>query len=296
MTSTPRSRASRTRRSESTLRPQAARPIILWCVTCVGSPPSSPIAIVSRTLSSTPAASSRMCEMCMPPSSPATRASATTSSRAREAAGNVEEARAEAKRAVAHPLPDQLPHPLELGGRGRAVLRADHRRADRAVPDEAREVHARPQLLELVEEGAERQRRRAVRPFDQRRDALPHVVLGRRAFEDPAARVAVQVDESGSRHVPAGLDHAPRRARKPRRDRGDRVTAHPDVRSEPWRAAAVHDAGVADHQVVVLGRAEHSQRATQPRPAAARRAGATWGGARRARSETRRTASRGSAR
>ena len=67
-------------RNDSALLPQATRPIILWWVTCVGSPPCSPIAIVSLTLSRTPAASSRMCETWMPPSSPATRASAITSS------------------------------------------------------------------------------------------------------------------------------------------------------------------------------------------------------------------------
>jgi hypothetical protein len=38
-------------------------PMTLWCVTCVGRPPFSPISIVSRTLVRMPDASSRMCEM-----------------------------------------------------------------------------------------------------------------------------------------------------------------------------------------------------------------------------------------
>ena len=43
--------------------PQFFLPITLWCVICVGRPPFSPISIVSLTLSRTPFASSRMCEM-----------------------------------------------------------------------------------------------------------------------------------------------------------------------------------------------------------------------------------------
>ena len=80
MASTPRRRASSRSWSVSALRPQAARPIALWCVTWVGRRPSSPMAIVSRTLATTPAASSLMCETWIPPISPATRASAITSS------------------------------------------------------------------------------------------------------------------------------------------------------------------------------------------------------------------------
>jgi len=77
--STPRSRASSISFNVSALFPQFALPMILWCVTWVGRPPFSPISIVSRTLSSTPVASSRMCEVWMPPIRPATFASSITS-------------------------------------------------------------------------------------------------------------------------------------------------------------------------------------------------------------------------
>ncbi len=80
VTSTPRARASATSLRVSTLRPQLGVPMILWCVICVGMCPCSPTAIVSFTLSSTPDASLRMCDTCMPPIAPATAASAITSS------------------------------------------------------------------------------------------------------------------------------------------------------------------------------------------------------------------------
>ena len=78
--STPRARASSISRRVSTLFPQFWAPMILWCVTCVARPPSSPIRMVSRTLSTTPAASSRMCEMYMPPNPATTLANSITSS------------------------------------------------------------------------------------------------------------------------------------------------------------------------------------------------------------------------
>ena len=58
--STPRALAASTSASVSVLRPQFLAPTTLWCVTCVGSPPRSPIAMVSRTLSTIFPASSRM--------------------------------------------------------------------------------------------------------------------------------------------------------------------------------------------------------------------------------------------
>src|SRR6266511_1144469 len=61
--STPRARASSTMRRVSTERPQLALPTTLWWVICVGKWPRSPITSVSRTLSITPLASSRICEM-----------------------------------------------------------------------------------------------------------------------------------------------------------------------------------------------------------------------------------------
>src|SRR5437667_365736 len=61
--STPRERASSISLSVSTLLPQLPLPITLWCDTCVGRPPCSPMAIVSLTLSCTLEASSRMCEV-----------------------------------------------------------------------------------------------------------------------------------------------------------------------------------------------------------------------------------------
>jgi hypothetical protein len=59
VTSTPRARAASTSASKSALRPQFATPTTLAWLMCVGRCPFSPIAIVSLTLSSSFAASSR---------------------------------------------------------------------------------------------------------------------------------------------------------------------------------------------------------------------------------------------
>src|SRR5215471_18159377 len=66
VTSMPRERAASITVRVSTLLPQFGVPTILWCDTCVGTPACSPIAMVSLTLSITPAASWRMCEVCTP--------------------------------------------------------------------------------------------------------------------------------------------------------------------------------------------------------------------------------------
>jgi hypothetical protein len=60
--------------------PQAALPMVLWWVTWVGRPPSSPMRMVSRTESTTPAVSSRMWEVWMPPRGAMARAMWMTSS------------------------------------------------------------------------------------------------------------------------------------------------------------------------------------------------------------------------
>ena len=58
----------------------------------------------------------------------------------------------------------------------------------------------------LFEERLQRQRRAAVRPLDQRRHALPHVVVGGRHLEDAAPRVRVDVDEAGRHDQAADVD------------------------------------------------------------------------------------------
>ena len=148
------------------------------------------------------------------------------------------------------PCAHQAAHLLELRRRRRAIDLADHLAAHRALADEAGEVRRDARGGHLGEKRRERNRRSAVRAFDERRDALPHVVVGRRHLEDAAARVRVDVDEAGRDDQPVGVDHARRLARDARRDARDGVAAHRDVAAIPGTRRAVDDAGVADDQVV----------------------------------------------
>ena len=141
-------------------------------------------------------------------------------------------------------------HLFELRRRRRAIDLADHFAAHRTLADEAGKVRRDASGGHLGEKRRERNRRSAVRAFDQRRDALPHVVLGRRHLEDAAARVCVDVDEAGSGHQPVGFDHARRLPRDARRDGRDRVAAHGDVGAIPGARRAVDDTGVSDDQIV----------------------------------------------
>ena len=85
--------------------------------------------------------------------------------------------------------------------------------------------------------GAERHRRAAVGPFDQRRHALPHVVVGGRHLEDAAPRVRVDVDESGRDDQAFDIDHARRRLGDRRRDADDGVALDGEVGRDTtgWR-------------------------------------------------------------
>ena len=106
----------------------------------------------------------------------------------------------------------------------------------------------------LSRNGAERHRRPAIGPLNQRRDALPDVVVRARQLEDVLARVVVDVDEAGRHDLPARVDHARRRLCNRRRDERDRVAAHGDIGAIPRAAGAVDDAPVADDEIVGLRR------------------------------------------
>ena len=107
---------------------------------------------------------------------------------------------------------------------------------------------------EPVEKRLDRQRRRAIRPFDDRRHALPHVVVRGRHLEDAAPRMGMDVDEARRDDFAAGVDRPRRRRIDPRRDARNRVAAHRQVAAIPRAAGAVDDPAVANDQIVGGGR------------------------------------------
>ena len=168
----------------------------------------------------------------------------------RERAGDVEETRAQPERTIFHALPHERAHLLELVGRGLPIDRTHHPIADRSLADEAGEVRRDVRRRHAIEKRAERDRRRSIRPFDERRDALADIVVGGRHVEDAAARVGVNVDEPGRNRLAGGVDDPRRRRIDPPADPGNRVAANGDVASIPGAAGAVDDPAVLDDQIV----------------------------------------------
>ena len=83
---------------------------------------------------------------------------------------------------------------------------------------------ARGRLLALGEVFRDRPRRIAVRPEDDRRDALGDLRLEKRIRLDALGRVVVHVDEPGRENEPLAADHQLARARRKRPDLGDLVS------------------------------------------------------------------------
>ena len=202
-------RSSRPRRAPAPRRPAAAcrrcvpqfaSPMTLAWLICVGRPPllADRDRLVARCRAASPrrrADATCACRRSGRPPSPAR----STSSVGVKVPGHVEEAGAQAERAVLHPCSTSADHLLR-SPRGVALRLTSPITAipHRALADEAADVDRRScSALELRQERRERQRRRAVGSFHHRRHALAHVVRRGRHLDDAAARVRVDVDESG---------------------------------------------------------------------------------------------------
>ena len=197
--------------------------------------------------------------------------------------GRVRQPRRHPDRTLLHALRDQLPHPVQLFGRGLAVLPADGERAHRALRDQVRRVH-RDAPVQPVQVLADRPPvevhvvTRAVPPGDR----LPHLaqrpVVHRRVrqpvlaehFEGDALRglravvgvaqqgevaVRVHVDEAGGQHQPLRVQFAPRlrtlaaRVRRFLDDGDDASAVHHHVRAVRVVAGAVDDVRVPDDEL-----------------------------------------------
>ena len=141
--------------------------------------------------------------------------------RRRERPGHVEQARAQSERAVLHALAHEDAHLLDLVRRRLAVDRSDDLIAHGALADEQREIRRDARRREAIHEPLDRQRRRSVRSFDERRHALPHVIVGGRHVEDPAARLPCR---RSSRRTTSAAAVAPAVARAPSPQESQRPT------------------------------------------------------------------------
>jgi hypothetical protein len=132
---------------------------------------------------------------------------------------------------------------------GATVDGAHHGVANRTLAHEQPEVRGDGCLGDAVEERRNRQRRAAVRSFDERSDALAHVVVRRRHCENAVARVDVDVDEAGRDHLAASVHHLRRLDVDLRSDPHDSVAAHRDVTSICRSTAAIDHARILDEEV-----------------------------------------------
>ena len=133
--------------------------------------------------------------------------------------------------------------------------------------------------VSLLEERAQRQRRAAVGPLDERRHALAHVVVGGRHLEDAAPRVRVDVDETGRHDQTADVDRPRRRLRYRRGDADDGVALDRQIGAIPRAAGAVDDASVAKDEIVA-GRLGGKSRRGEKHDKATRRMDGKYSGTR----------------
>lgn len=164
----------------------------------------------------------------------------------RERPRNIEESGAQPERAVRHPLLDEHAHLLQLVGRRLAIDFADDARADGPLSDERADIDRCLQRLEFRQERAERHGRSPIRPLDERRHALPDVVVGGRDLKDAARSVGVDVDESWRQHLAGDIDRPRRGLIDGRRDARNGVAADAKVGTVPRAAGPVDDAPVAE--------------------------------------------------
>ena len=181
-----------------------------------------------------------------------------------------------ADRAVAHGIAHETFHPLQFGGAGRAVFIAEHHAADLRGAGIAGQIDAHAlfgEPGEVLAEGAPVGRDAVVLvrdvvslqdgvvercdgaafPRDLGGDAL--VDLGRqmRIHQNRELRLAQHVDEARSDYHAACVESAAGSGGIQFTDGGDASPADRDIAGVPWRAGAVDDAAIADHQVVGRG-------------------------------------------
>ena len=177
------------------------------------------------------------------------------------AADFVLEAARQPGRAFAHPLIDEQRHPRDLVGARRALEVVLHHLATHGgVPDERRDVDRGRRLLSLGQIVADRPRRIAVWPDDDRRDPLRDLRRRAGVRGQPLGRVVVDVDEAGCDDEAAAVDHHVARLRLQVADRDDAIVDEANVGAPQRRAGAVRQLRADDRRRPVSRAAGGDQR------------------------------------
>ena len=177
------------------------------------------------------------------------------------AADFVFEAARQAGGAFAHPLIDEQRHARDLvGARGALEVVLHHQPAHGRVADERRDVDGGRRAPPLGQVVADRPRRVAVRPDDDRGDALRDLGLGRRIGGQPRGRMIVDVDEAGRDDEAVAVDHGVPGLRLDVADGDDAIVDEADVGAPQRRAAPVREIGADDRRRPVSRAAGRDQR------------------------------------
>src|SRR6266852_3982908 len=118
------------------------------------------------------------------------------------------------------------------------------------MADEGADIDRFLQSCEPPQERRERHRGTAVRPLDRGRYALAHQVIGSGQPKNAYTPMIVDVDEAWSHNLRADIDDTHSRIGDRWRDASNGVTTDRDVPAVSWSAAAIDDAGIAQHEIV----------------------------------------------
>lgn len=164
-------------------------------------------------------------------------------------ARDVKESGGQAEGALAHRLLDKRRHLRNLGRRGGPVDQADDLLANGALAGEASEIRPDGRAPQGLEKSAERHGRASIVALDERRHALPEIVLSGRVAQNAAPGVGVDVDEAGCDDQSARVDDATGCRAGERSEGGDGIPADADIRAVPTGAGAVHDDAASNQDV-----------------------------------------------
>src|SRR5262245_36973157 len=114
----------------------------------------------------------------------------------RESSWNIEQAGTQPEGTVFHTLLNKRLHPAEFFVCPAPVYVSDGSRAHRTLTDKGTDIDRLWQRLQLCEEWSKRNRRIAVRPFNDSRHTLTDVIVGCGYLENSSASVAVNINEA----------------------------------------------------------------------------------------------------
>src|ERR1039457_726425 len=131
------------------------------------------------------------------------------------------------------------------------------------MADQRGYIQAEPESLDFVEPGGQVHLRAAAVAGNHRGDAVEQKIVAPWIPFDAAFDVSVNVDKARRHDALSSVDGAGCRSIANPAHRPDAPVLHTDIRAEPWVAATVDDARVADQNIVVRRRGDERRHPEQ---------------------------------